>query len=61
MDSAQIMQALATLGHGLVTLTDNVNRFVQNPPVNISALVLHLKSYIQCLATYNGKTLANIR
>lgn len=53
MDPTQIMQALATLTHGLVTLTDNVNRFIQNPPlVNIPALVFHPKLYVQHLAIY---------
>lgn len=57
MDPAQVMQALATLTHNPVTLTDNVNQFIQNPPpVNIPALVLCPKSYVQHLATYNGKT-----
>lgn len=62
MDLAQIMQVLATLIHGLATLMDNVNQFVQNPPpVNILAPVLRPKSYIQHLATYNSKTPANAR
>lgn len=56
------MQALATLTNNLTTLTDNVNCFIQNPPpVNISALVLCPKSYVQCPATYNGKTPADAR
>lgn len=62
MDSTQIMQALATLTHGLATLTDNVNRFIQNsPPVNIPAPVLHPKSYVQRLTAYNSKTPADTR
>lgn len=62
MDSAQVMQALATLTHNLATLTDNVNRFIQNPaPVNIPAPILHPKSYVQCPATYNGKSPADAR
>lgn len=62
MDPTQIMQALATFTYGLATLTDNVNQFVQNPPlVNIPASVLHPKSYVQCLIMYNGKTPADAR
>lgn len=62
MDPVQIMQALATLTHSLTTLMDNINRFVQNPPpVNIPALVLHSKSYVQHPITYNGKMLADVR
>lgn len=55
MDPTQVMQALTTLTPGLATLTDNVNRFIQNPAlVNILASILHPTAY-------NGKTLANIR
>lgn len=61
MDLAQIMQVLATLAHGLATLTDNINRFVQNPPVNIPAPVLCSKLYIQRPAMYNGKMPADTR
>lgn len=62
MDPAQVMQALATLIQNLATLTNNVNRFIQNPPpVNIPALVLRPKSYVQRLAMHNGKTTANAR
>lgn len=62
MDLAQIMQALTTLTHGLATLMDNVNQFIQNPPlVNIPAPVLCPKLYVQRPAIYNGKTLANVR
>lgn len=62
MDSAQVMQALATLTQNLANLTDNVNQFIQNPPpVNIPAPVLRLKSYVQRPATYNGKMPADAR
>lgn len=62
IDSVQIMQTLATLTHSLTTLTNNVNQFIQNPlPVNIPALVLHPKSYVQYLAMYNGKMPADVR
>lgn len=62
MDPKQIMQALATLTNGLATLTTNVNRFIQNPPlVNILAPVLRPKSYVQRSTTYNGKTPADAR
>lgn len=62
IDLAQVMQALYTLTQGLATLIDNVNRFIQNSaPVNIPALILRPKSYVQCPATYNGKTPADAR
>lgn len=62
MDPTQIMQALAILTHGLATLTDNVNWFIQNPPpINVPALVLHPRSYVQHLTMYNGKIPANAR
>lgn len=62
MDPEQIMQAFAAFTTGLATLTTNVNRFIQNPaPVNIPALILHPKSYVQCPMTYNGKTPADAR
>lgn len=56
------MQALAILTQGFTTLTNNVNRFIQNPaPVNIPAPILYPKSYVQRLTAYNGKTLADAR
>lgn len=62
MDPKQVMQALAALTNSLATLTNNVNRFIQNPPpVNIPAPVLHPKLYVQRPATYNGKTPADAR
>lgn len=62
MNSEQIMQALAALTTSLATLTTNVNRFIQNPtPVNIPALILCPKSYVQRPATYNRKTPADAR
>lgn len=62
MDFAQIMQALATLTHSLATLTDNVNRFIQNSaPVNIPAPILRPKLYVQRPVIYNRKTPAEAR
>lgn len=62
MDPAQVMQALHTLTQGLAMLTNNVNRFIQNPPpINVPAPVLRLRLYVQRPATYNGKMPADAR
>lgn len=62
MDPALVMQTLTILTHNLVTLMDNVNRFIQNPPpVNIPAPILRPKSYVQRPAMYNGKMPADAR
>lgn len=56
------MQALHILTQGLATLTNNVNRFIQNPaPVNIPAPILRPKSYVQRPTVYNSKMPADAR